>query len=91
MSPMYIDFLLIERQDGSSVLAAAKANTADVGYVVEFNNGELGRVKQKAWGGEADGELFAIIATLVDCYEVNAAYWQSWKQEVNNAEATVNS
>ena len=91
MSPMYIDFLLIERQDGSSVLATAKANTADVGYVVEFNNGELGRVKQKAWGGEAGGELLTIIATMGDLYAADAAYWQSWKQEVNNAESTVNS
>lgn len=91
MSPKYIDVLLVERQDGSSVLVTAEAHNVNVDYIVEFNNGELGRVKQKAWGGEANGELLTIIATMVDLYAADAAYWQSWKQEVNNAESTVNS
>ena len=86
----YIDFLLAERQDGSLVLIVAEAHSAEVGYIVEFNNGELGRVLKKAWGNERDGEMHDLIAAMVPTYEAESAYWQRWKREEGNVEDTGN-
>ena len=86
ITKQYIDCLRAERHDGSFVLVGAEAHSAEVGYIVEFNNGELGRVVRKAWCGERGGEMHAMITAMVPVYEAEATYWQVWKREDHNAD-----
>lgn len=87
---MYIDFLLVAKQNGSLVLVVAEANRAEIGHIIEFNNGELGHVVMKAWANERDGEMHNLIAAMFRVYEAEAAYSQSWKREESNVEDTGN-
>lgn len=81
MKNEYIDLLLAERADGSVALVVAEAHDANVGGIVEFNGGELGRVAMRAWGGERDGEVHHLVTALVPTYEAEALYFRNWKRE----------
>lgn len=80
MDNVYIDFLLVEKLDDSQVFVTIESCKAVVGGIVEFDNGELGHVKMKAWGGEADSEVFKLISALIPTYEAEAYYSQRWKK-----------
>lgn len=90
METEYIDFLLVEKQDGSVSLVVAESNKIEVGYLVEFDNGKLGTVVKKAWGNVRGGEMHELIAALIPTYEAEAAYWRSWKKEANNGAVSGN-
>lgn len=79
MESKFIDILLVEKVDGSVALVSIETCTADIGYIVEFNDGELGRVEQKASCVPKNGEVHALIGATLPVFEAEAAYWQSWK------------
>ena len=72
ITKQYIDVLLTEKLDGSLAVVVAEAHSAEVGYIVKFNNGQLGRVVRKAWCGERGGEMHAMITAMVPAYEAEA-------------------
>lgn len=84
METAYIDFLLVERKDGTAALVISESHCADVGSIIEFNNGEMGRVVKKAWGDKRDGELHDLIVSLVPTYEAEAVYQCYWKKEADD-------
>lgn len=90
MVPQFIDFLLVEKQDESLVLITIESHSAEVGSIVEFNGGTLGRVVKKAWAGKPDGELVDLIKAKIPTFEAEAIYWQSWKKESDNGETPGN-
>lgn len=84
METKYIDFLLVEKQDGSLILVTTAAHKAEVGCIVEFNRGLLGRVIKKAWAGEQDGEMVDLITSKFATFEAEAIYGLRWKKEADD-------
>lgn len=86
MESKYIDLLLIEKADGSMALVVADAHKAEVGSLVEFDDGKVGRVVMKAWIGERGGEVHNLVSALVPVNEAEAVYFRSWQKEDNDGE-----
>lgn len=84
MENKYIDLLLVENTDGGMALVVADALQADIGMLVEFDKGKVGRIVRKAWGGEREGEVHNLVSALVSVYEAEAVYFRSWQKEDRN-------
>ena len=71
MEEKYIDFLLVEKQDNSVALVTAESYTVDVGDIVVFNGGKLGRVVKRAWVGKVDCEIHDLISSLLSLHGIS--------------------
>lgn len=78
-----IDFLLVEKPDGSAALVIAEPYTADVGNLVAFDGGKTGKVAMKEWVGERDCGIQKLIASLIPTYEAEAVYRVLWEKEAD--------
>lgn len=87
----YINFLLVEKEDESLAVVISPSCAVNVGHVVEFDNGVLGRVVKKAWGDEQNGELHDLVASIVPTYDLEAVYYPGWKREVTDDEELTDS
>lgn len=86
MASKYVDLLLVRRSNGTMTLLTAEAHQAEIGCIVEFGNGRIGRVVQKAWAGERGGELINLITSICTTYEAEASYYPHWIKEEDNGD-----
>lgn len=89
MEGKYIEILLVNDTDGETVLVTVSGNV-EVGDIVEFDGGTLGRVITKAWVGEENNDTHNMFL-LTSKYPVYAAekYWNmGWQGDVSNVDAS---
>ena len=84
MKKKCIEFLLVEKPDGSAVLVIAEPFTAEVGNLVAFDGGKTGKVAMKEWVGERDCGIQKLISSLIPTYEAEAVYRVLWEKEADS-------
>ena len=86
MDKEYIDILLVEGTDGETVLVTLRERN-EIGDIVQYDCGKLGRVVGKTWAGEVDGDMHKMVLKVTK-YPVYAAesHWSlNWQGDVSNA------